>query len=59
MTIRTRHYSSRTEKSYVNWIKRYIRFYGTRHPSELNDENTIPVFKKALCPALLRLVILR
>ena len=33
--IRTRHYSLRTEQSYVAWILRFIRFHGTRHPSEL------------------------
>ena len=39
IAIRTRHYSRRTEKSYVNWIKRYIRFHGTRHPLSLNEAN--------------------
>jgi integron integrase len=33
--IRTRHYSRRTEKAYVHWIKRYIFFHGKRHPAEL------------------------
>ena len=33
--IRTRHYSLRTEEAYVAWIRRYIRFHGTRHPAEL------------------------
>lgn len=33
--IRTRHYSLRTEDSYINWIKRFIIFNGKRHPSEL------------------------
>jgi len=37
IAIRTRHYSNRTEKSYINWIKRYIKFHDTRHPSELNE----------------------
>ena len=30
--IRTRHYSYRTEKAYVHWIKRYIFFHDRRHP---------------------------
>ena len=30
--LRTRHYSYRTEKTYVEWILRYIRFHGVRHP---------------------------
>jgi integron integrase len=33
--IRTRHYSARTEKAYVGWIRRYIVFHGKRHPNEL------------------------
>jgi integron integrase len=33
--IRARHYSRRTEKAYVHWIKRYIFFHGKRHPAEL------------------------
>jgi len=33
--IRRRHYSDRTEESYVHWIKRFIYFSGRRHPQEL------------------------
>jgi integron integrase len=33
--IRTRHYSPRTEKAYVGWIKRYIFFHGKRHPNAM------------------------
>ncbi len=33
--IRTRHYSLRTEQTYINWIKQYIFFNQKRHPSEL------------------------
>ncbi len=33
--IRTRHYSPRTEEAYVQWVRRFIRFCGTRHPREL------------------------
>ncbi len=29
--IRLKHYSYKTEKSYVNWIKRYILFHNKRH----------------------------
>jgi integrase len=31
--IGARHYSHRTEKAYVHWIKRYIFFHGKRHPA--------------------------
>lgn len=34
--IRFKHYSLRTEQAYVDWIKRFIRFHGNRHPSELS-----------------------
>ena len=30
--VRARHYSRRTEKAYVAWIRRYSLFHGTRHP---------------------------
>jgi integron integrase len=33
--IRTRHYSRRTDKAYVHWIKRYIFFRSKRHPAEM------------------------
>jgi integron integrase len=33
--IATRHYSRRSEKAYVHWIKRYIFFHGKRHPAEM------------------------
>jgi len=30
--IRVRHYSLRTEETYLGWIKRFILFHGKRHP---------------------------
>jgi integron integrase len=33
--IRARHYSRRTEKAYVAWIRRYIFFHGKRHPAAM------------------------
>jgi len=33
--IRRKHYSCKTEKSYVAWIKRFILFHGKRHPREM------------------------
>ena len=35
--IRVRHYSDRTEKAYVHWIKRYIFFHNKRHPLEMAE----------------------
>jgi len=33
--IRFKHYSIKTEQSYVGWIKRYIFFHNKRHPIEM------------------------
>lgn len=33
--LRTRHYSLRTEKAYVDWIKRFILHHGKRHPRDM------------------------
>ena len=33
--LRIRHYSRRTEDTYVGWIRRYILFHGKRHPAEM------------------------
>jgi integron integrase len=35
--IRSKHYSRRTEETYVDWITRYVRFHKTRHPRELDS----------------------
>jgi integron integrase len=35
--IRTRHYSPRTEETYVHWIKRFIFFHNKRHPAEMAE----------------------
>ena len=34
-TIRRRHYSIRTETTYIDWIRRYILFHRKRHPAEM------------------------
>jgi hypothetical protein len=36
--IRVKRYSIRTEKQYVQWIKRFILFHGKRHPTEMDAE---------------------
>src|SRR2546430_13563076 len=33
--IRLRHYSRHGEEAYVGWVRRFVRFCGTRHPREL------------------------
>jgi site-specific recombinase XerD len=34
-SLRVKHYSYRTEQTYVEWIKRFILFHGKRHPKEM------------------------
>jgi hypothetical protein len=37
-TLRTKHYSYRTEQAYVDWIKRFIIFHNKRHPRDMGAE---------------------
>ena len=36
--IRARHYSPRTEKAYVQWAERFIRFHHMRHPADMGTD---------------------
>jgi integron integrase len=36
--LRVKRYSLRTEKTYLDWIRRYILFHQKRHPSELGED---------------------
>jgi integron integrase len=36
-TLRLKHYSPRTEETYIYWIKHFIRFHKMRHPREMGD----------------------
>ncbi|EAR21690.1 phage integrase N-terminal SAM-like domain-containing protein [Nitrococcus mobilis] len=33
--VRFRHYSIRTEQTYLGWTRRFILFYKKRHPREM------------------------
>ncbi|HDL85523.1 MAG TPA: hypothetical protein ENH11_04230 [Candidatus Acetothermia bacterium] len=35
--IRRKHYSIRTEQTYIDWIKRYIFFHNKQHPKEMGE----------------------
>ena len=37
IALRSRHYSRRTETTYVNWIRRFILFHDKRHPGEIAE----------------------
>jgi len=36
--IRLKHYSARTEKTYIEWIRRYILFHKKRHPKDMGAD---------------------
>lgn len=55
-SLRQRNYSYRTEKSYVNWMKRYILFHNKQHPRELGEPEieeflTYLAVKKKVAPS--------
>ena len=35
--LRAKHYSIRTEQSYIDWTRRFILFHGKRHPNEMGE----------------------
>jgi hypothetical protein len=37
--VRERNLSLSTEKSYVNWTKRLIKFHGMKHPNEMGPDH--------------------
>jgi len=45
--IRLKHYSIRTAKAYVSWIRRYIPFHNKRYPSEMGSHG-IELFSHTL-----------
>ena len=56
--IRLRHYSYRTEKSYVYWIRKFILFNQKRHPAEMGQDeirNFLTFLARQKKPALARL----
>jgi integron integrase len=37
-TLRTKHYSYRTEEAYTDWVRRYILFHQKQHPATMGAE---------------------
>jgi integron integrase len=35
--LRLKHYSPKTQDTYIQWIRRYIRFHNMRHPREMRE----------------------
>jgi integron integrase len=51
--LRNRHYSLRTEKTDIGWVRQYILYHNKRHPremgvAEINDFITHPVNRKSV-----------
>ena len=36
--IRAKHYSIRTEETYVGWIRKFVLFHGKKHPKDLGEK---------------------
>jgi len=47
--LRVRHYSPRTEDSYVLWIRRFILFHGKRHPAALGGPEIAAFLSHLAC----------
>lgn len=37
--LREKRYSAATQEAYLNWIRRFIRYHGRRHPRELGEDD--------------------
>lgn len=37
ITLRTMHYSGKTEEAYINWIKQFIIYSNKQHPDKLDN----------------------
>lgn len=35
--LRARHYSPRTERAYVGWVRRFVKHHGLRHPAQMAE----------------------
>ena len=38
LSIKRKHYSHRTEQSYIYWIRFFIRYHKLRHPREMRED---------------------
>ncbi len=38
--LRLKHYSPKTEESYLPWIRQYLRYHKLRHPRELGGKRS-------------------
>jgi integron integrase len=47
--LRLRHYSARTEESYVHWVRRFVLFHGKRHPAGLGGPEIAAFLSHLAC----------
>ena len=47
--LRTRHYSPSTERAYVEWVRRYVRFHGLRHPAQMGEPELTAFLSHLAC----------
>ena len=52
--LRVHHYSISTEKAYLSWVRRFIRFHGMSHPNTLGKKDVEDGYVAAKLPAGLR-----
>jgi integron integrase len=39
--LRVRHYSLRTERAYLDWMTRFVKFHGGRHPTQMGAPEVV------------------
>ena len=44
--LRLKHYSPKTEESYLHWIRQFLRYHHLRHPRELGVKEVEDFIKK-------------
>ena len=47
--IRARHYSPRTERAYVGWVRRFVVFHGKRHPRDMSEAEVTAFLSALAC----------
>jgi len=52
--LRSQHYSRRTEKTYLMWVRRFIFFHNVRHPSEMDEAETNTFLTHTICQRVVR-----
>jgi integrase len=46
--LQARHYARRTVKTYEQWLRRFLRFHGMRHPREMGSAEVLFLYRELL-----------